>query len=268
MTTPSAPSSAELERRLEFAVEIAREAGRSTLELFESSAFEVIAKGDGTPVTQADKAAERLLRERIQARYPQDGIVGEEEESLEGTSGYDWILDPIDGTRSFVHGVPLYGTLVGMERGGEAVLGVIEHPALDERVFAAKGLGATWQRASGTRPARVSATAGLGEALVCYTSAPLFGTVGRTPLLEGLLATAKVTRGWSDCYAHLLVATGRADAVVEPEMAVWDCAALLPVLEEAVGAFTNLAGERSIRGPGALASNGRLHAELVRLATG
>lgn len=261
----STPDSAELAERLEFAVAIAREAGQSTLELFQSAAVQVATKGDGTPVTEADRAAERLLRERIQSRYPADGIVGEEEATLEGTSGYDWILDPIDGTRSFVHGVPLYGTLVGMERDGEAVLGVIEHPALDERVFAARGLGATWQRAGRTRPARVSTTANLKDALVCFTSPQLFPKIGRQGLLRRLESDAGVLRGWSDCYAHLLVATGRADAVVEPVMAVWDCAALLPVLEEAGGTFTDLDGERTIRGQGALATNGVLKDSLLAL---
>lgn len=258
------PPSLRLDDRLEFAVAIAKEAGRSTLERFESADFEVLSKGDGTPVTEADRAAERLLRERIEARYPRDGIVGEEEESREGTSGFRWILDPIDGTRSFVHGVPLYGTLVGLEHEDEAVLGVIEQPALDERVFGARGLGATWQRRGQTRPARVSRTARLSDALVCFTTGALFEATGRGDLSRALDREAGQTRGWSDCYAHLLVATGRADAVVEPEMSVWDCAALLPVLEEAGGTFTDLAGVRTIRGDGALATNGALLEELLR----
>jgi len=135
-----------LAERLSFAVAIAREAGHSTLERFQDAALEIVQKGDGTPVTEADRAAERLLRERIMERYPDDGVLGEEEAEREGSSGYRWILDPIDGTRSFVHGVPLFGTLVGLEHGDEPVVGVIEQPALDERVFAARGLGATWQR--------------------------------------------------------------------------------------------------------------------------
>ena len=244
---------------LEFAVGIAREAGAILRALFLTDALETRAKADGSPVTVADRRAERSLRARIAARFPADGIVGEEEGEAPGTSGRRWILDPLDGTVSFVRGVPLFGTLVGLEADGEAVLGVCYLPALDELVAGARGLGARWERpGAAPRPARVSRVDRLEDALACVTSARLCADMGRAALHARLLAAVGRDRGWSDCYAHVLVATGRAELVLEPRMALWDCAALAPIVEEAGGTFTSLRGERTIAGGDALVTNGRL----------
>ncbi|HET7322631.1 MAG TPA: inositol monophosphatase family protein, partial [Longimicrobiaceae bacterium] len=219
---------------LDLAVAAARAAGELTLRWFQKGPA-VELKADASPVTEADRAAEQRLRERIRARYPDDGILGEEGGEEPGRSGRRWVLDPIDGTRSFIHGVPLYGVMVALEAGGEPVLGVLHFPALGDTVAAARGLGCRWNG----RPARVSATARLADALV-LTSGDLPAT--RVPGLQRLSESAGSFRTWGDCYGYALVATGRAEAMLDPELKVWDAAAVRPVIEEAGGVFTDWSG--------------------------
>lgn len=257
---------ADLQATLDFAVAIAREAGRSTLAHFRSPGLRAETKADGSPVTAADRAAERTLRERIRTRHPDDGILGEEDGETRGSSGRTWILDPIDGTVAFVRGVPLFGTLVGLEERGEPVLGVIFHAALDEIVYGAQGLGAFWRVGSApAREARVSTTRDLSGALLVTTEVRGFHAAGLASAHGRLVRATGFDRGYSDCYAFTLLATGRCDLVVEPRMSVWDNAALLPILEEAGGRFTDFAGARSIRGGNALGSNGWLHEAALSL---
>jgi histidinol-phosphatase len=260
-----APARAELQELLEFAVEIAGLAGRSTLAHFQAGVATEW-KADRSPVTLADRESERILRAQIERRFPHDGIVGEEY----GTTGTEaprrWILDPIDGTRSFVRGVPLYGVLVALEIGDDAVLGVIHFPALDETVCAARGLGCRWNG----RPARVSDVTTLADAAILLTEAARPGRVsseyGETPGGWNELASrAALVRTWGDCYGHALVATGRAEAMIDPRMAVWDCAALRPVIEEAGGVFTDLDGRPTHRGGSAVSTNAALAVEVRRL---
>jgi histidinol phosphatase-like enzyme (inositol monophosphatase family) len=259
----------ELDQRLTFAIQIAREAGALTRRLFLTQDLAVAHKGDGSPVTAADRGAERLLRERIAGRYPEDGILGEEEGESRGASGRTWILDPIDGTVAFVAGVPLYGTMVGLEEDGEPTLGVIVLPALDELVAAGRGLGARWVRSDGSSyAARVSATAKLADALLCATSVRLFLEAGLSEAHARLVRAVGRDRGWSDCYAFVLLATGRCDAVVEPAMQVWDCAAAAAIVAEAGGSWSDLDGRRTLRGGTFVASNGRLHEALLRVVRG
>ncbi|MCZ6596437.1 MAG: inositol monophosphatase family protein [Planctomycetota bacterium] len=254
----------DLERRLDFAVDIARDAGALTLRYFRSPELEVETKPDGTCVTVADRQAERLLRECIEDSYPDDTILGEEEETRDGTSGCTWILDPIDGTESFRRGVPLYGILIGLEADGEMVLGVVNLPAAGELVCAARGLGARWHVGDGRpREARVSGVRRIEEAMICTTATKTYGKVGRPDLFTRLAGRARHDRGWSDCYGHVLVATGRADIAIDPLMNLWDSAALLPVVEGAGGRFTDLSGERTIRGGNAISTNGHLHDALL-----
>jgi myo-inositol-1(or 4)-monophosphatase len=249
---PGRPALREL---LDFAVVAAHEAGRSTLAHFQT-ALDVETKADATPVTVADRRAEELLRRRIERRFPDHAILGEEY-GLTGPAGAScrWILDPVDGTKSFIHGVPLYATLVGVEVDGEAAVGVLYLPALDEMVHAARGLGACWNG----RPCRVSTTAELAAATFCYTSIDGFGRQGREGALRRLLGSTRTQRGWGDAYAHALVATGRADLAVEPIMNLWDNAPLLPILTEAGGRFTDWNGNASIDGGEAVSTNGVLH---------
>ncbi len=254
----------ELERRLEFALQIAREAGAAAMEVFLEPSLAVETKADGSPVTVADRRVEQLLRRRIGAAYPEDGLLGEEEGARPGESGCTWILDPIDGTRSFVQGVPLFGTLIGLEEDGEPVLGVAHHPGMRETVAGAAGLGARWYRGDrAPRPAHVSRVARLDQALCCTTSVKGLAAAGHQERYLRLLERVALDRGWSDCYGLILVATGRVDLLVEPVMHAWDCAPFVPILEEAGGRFTDLAGRRTIRGGNGLASNGLLHAEAL-----
>src|SRR5690606_36519905 len=194
----------------------------------------------------ADREAERLIRERIADAFPDDAILGEEFGEQHGTSGWRWILDPVDGTKSFVHGVPLFGTLIGIENDGRAEVGVCRMPALDEMAWAGSGLGCWWQQGSGeSRAAKVSSTAKLSEALLCYTSYGYFASSGQTAVFEALREGCRISRVWGDCYGHLLVATGRADAIVEPELHPWDAAALIPLVREAGGHFLDWNGVES-----------------------
>jgi histidinol-phosphatase len=260
------PSPADLQPRLALAVEAAREAGRITLEYFRRDDLEVELKCDDTPVTAADRRAEEHLRQRIAATFPADGIFGEELSERPGTSGFRWILDPIDGTKSFIHGVPLYSTLVGMECEGQSVLGVIRIPALDECVYAARGLGAWYLHAEQPpRRAHVSTRPKLSKALFVTSEVINFDKTGRRGAYDRLQAAARLTRTWGDGYGYLMVATGRAEVMVDPIMALWDAAALPPVLEEAGGTFTDWRGNRTMHAGDGIATNGLLLEEVLEL---
>lgn len=248
----------ELRELLDFGVELSRGAGEITLRYFRSE-FETRLKGKDNFVTQADLEAEEFLRRRISERFPDDAILGEEGGETSGASGRRWIVDPIDGTYSFVHGVPFYGVLLGVEIEGEPAVGVINIPALGEVVCAAKGLGCFW---NGER-ARVTQTERLEDALVLATD---FGTCARYGFgtaAEELQRRAAMRRTWGDCYGYVLVATGRADVMLDPVMNIWDCAALMPVVEEAGGTFSDWGGRRTIHSGNALATNGLLFDEVT-----
>jgi histidinol-phosphatase len=260
------PSSAELQSRLALAVEAAREAGRITLEYFRRDDLNVELKHDNTPVTVADRRAEETLRQYIAAAFPHDGVFGEELAERPGTSGFRWILDPIDGTKSFIHGVPLYSTLIGVEYDGQSVLGVIRIPALDECVYAAQGLGAWYVHGDQPpRRARVSSTPTLSKALFVTSEVINFDRSGRRGAYDRLQTAARLTRTWGDGYGYLMVATGRAEVMVDPIMALWDAAALLPVLEEAGGVFLDWRGNRTIHAGEGVATNGLLKDEVLSL---
>jgi histidinol phosphatase-like enzyme (inositol monophosphatase family) len=249
------PSLREL---LAVAVEVAREGGRRTLAHFQAGGS-VDTKADGTPVTRADREAEAAMRARITRTFPDHAILGEEEGESGGSAPWRWIIDPLDGTRTFVRGVPLFGTLVGIERDDEPVVGVIHLPALDETVAAAHGEGCTWNG----RRCHVSTVDRLPDALVVVTDER--AARARSTAYERIVARTAMQRTWADCYGYALVATGRADVALDPAMNVWDCAALLPVIEEAGGRFTDWRGRRTIRGGEAVATNGTLHDETLRL---
>ena len=248
---------------MEFASEIAREAGEITLKYFKQDP-ETSHKADGSFVTIADREAESHLRRRIQDKFPDDGLLGEEEGETIGRSGRRWIIDPIDGTFSFVHGVPLYGVMIGVEIEGEPTVGVVNMPALNEVVAAAAGAGCFY---NGKR-CRVSANDKLSDSLLLGTnflacSSPEFGAAA-----QALQDAARTSRTWGDCYGYVLLATGRADVMLDPVMNVWDCAALLPIVEEAGGTFTDWYGNRTITGGNSLATNGLLFDEVMTLVGG
>jgi histidinol-phosphatase len=250
----------DLRELLDFGVEAAREAGEITLRYFRKK-FETRLKGKDNFVTQADLEAEEFLRRRIKERYPDDAIVGEEGGESQGSSGRRWIIDPIDGTYSFVHGVPFYGVLVGCEVDGVPAVGVINIPALGEVVYASRGLGCFWNGG----PAGVSQTERLEDALLLSTDFGSCARHGFGAAGDELQRRAAMRRTWGDCYGYVLVATGRADVMLDPAMNVWDCAALLPVLEEAGGTFTDWQGRRTIHSGNAVATNGRLFPEVMQI---
>jgi len=247
-----------LRELLDFAVDTAWQAGKITLEYFQTR-HSVERKPDQSVVTIADRRAEEAIRHLIRSRFPDHGIIGEEYGSESASSEYTWIVDPIDGTQSFVHGVPLYGVLLGLEYRNEVVLGVVNCPGLDDMVYAARGQGCYWNG----RRARVSETAILQEATITTSGPEHFRTTGRLHSWERLTAQTARYRTWGDCYGYVLVATGRADVMIDPIMNVWDCAPLLPVITEAGGRFTDWNGAATIRGGDAVATNGRLHAAVL-----
>jgi histidinol phosphatase-like enzyme (inositol monophosphatase family) len=248
---------------LDFAVDAARAAGALTLEYFQKGT-QVELKADHTPVTAADRGAEELLRARIEREFPTHGIVGEEHGVKSGSDPARWILDPIDGTFSFISGVPLYAVLIGFEWEGEAVAGVVHMPALSEMLFAARGLGCTWNG----KKARVSDVSSLSDARLVYASAKWPAQNGRGAEFSRLLEACGKDRGWCDAYGYALVATGRAEIALDPVMALWDTAALLPVVTEAGGTLTDWKGVATHQAPEALATNGRLLEPTLRALRG
>lgn len=254
-----------LQERLEYSVMIAKEAGEITLRYFgQLSTDQRDDKSDGTPVTVADRASETHLRDRIAEKYPDDAIKGEEFDDKPGSSGYEWVIDPIDGTISFVQGVPLYGTMLACLNQGHPELGVVHMPALDETVYAAKGLGC-WYTKAGSTPvhARASTISEPSQAIINTTSMSYFHTPELRSLYERLDRVCKHSRGWSDAYAWVLLATGRVDAVVEPELKLWDFAAAIPIVRESGAIWSDLAGNVSLEVTQILAANPELHRSLM-----
>lgn len=256
----------DLQKRLNFAVAAAQASSKITLEYFGQSNLDQSTKHDGTPVTIADRACESDLRERIIKTYPQDSILGEEFERRVGTSDYEWVIDPIDGTISFVQGVPLFGTMLACMYKGFPILGVIVMPCLDETVYAADGLGC-WHTTKDNQPSRaqVSGVKKLDESIINTTSMSYFITPQHRRLYEQLDAQSKHTRGWSDCYGWVLLATGRVDAMIEPVLSLWDFAAAIPIITESGGHWTDLSGKQSLDSGEMVATNGHLHTPIMNL---
>jgi histidinol-phosphatase len=250
--------STALSQLLEFAVRLAREAGEIAHHYFQGS-FTPERKADNSFVTVADREAERHIRSAIERAFPDDTILGEEDGEKPGDSPRRWIIDPIDGTFAFVHGVPFFGVMIGLEVAGEPSLGVVNLPALNEIIYAAKGSGCFW---NGQR-ARVSVTSSLDSSLLLATDFSSSEQHRFGPALEDLRQRAQASRTWGDCYGHMLVATGRADVMLDPVMNIWDCAALLPIMEEAGGSFTDWDGRRTVRGGNAVSTNGALFDEVM-----
>jgi histidinol phosphatase-like enzyme (inositol monophosphatase family) len=248
----------QLQAVLDFAVDAARQAGDLTLKHFNSDVgYEM--KADNTPVTIADREAEEFLRRRIEQAFPTHGIVGEEFGEKKGSEPARWILDPIDGTFSFICRVPLYGVLVGFEWQGKMLAGVIHAPALGETVYAAKGLGCTWCAPNtDERPARVSDVAELSQARLLHGGPKLLYKHGKGRAFERLREKVYAERGWCDAYAYLLIATGRAEIMLDPILNIWDTAAPLPVVTEAGGTLTDWSGDPTHTAPEAIATNGHL----------
>ncbi len=248
----------ELSMLLDFAVDAAWQAGRSSLAHYQAG-VSVERKADGSLVTIADRGGEQLIRSLIASRFPDHAIIGEEFGADDRGASHRWLIDPIDGTNSFVRGVPLYGVLVALEIEQAPVVGVCYFPALDDMIAAGTDLGCFWNG----RRAQVSRVTKLSEACVVYTDAGQVGErLGRS--WNGLLDETAMQRGWGDCYGHCLVATGRAEIMLDPVTHAWDCAALMPILQEAGGRLTDWRGRVTTDGGDAVSSNGALHDELLR----
>ncbi|MGH9796086.1 MAG: histidinol-phosphatase [Candidatus Acidiferrales bacterium] len=256
------------DQMLDLALTAAREAGEIALRHFRASVH-VETKADRSPVTIADREAEDCLRRRIEARFPEHAILGEEFGAVREGSAYRWLLDPIDGTQSFIRGSPLWGVMVALEHEGESQMGVLHFPALAETVWARRGGGAWWsnsvQPGFGERRARVSSVARLEDATLLYTDPRGFAPAGREEEFQKLRRATKFERSWGDCYGHALVATGRAEIMLDPVLHEWDACALLPILEEAGGSFTDWRGARTTRGGSGVSTNGALFGAVQKL---
>lgn len=247
-TTPPPAASPQL---LADAVQIATEAGQRTLNWFLSPNLPIDIKDDGSPVTAADRDAEAFIRAELAGRYPDDAVAGEEEADIDGTSGQAWMIDPIDGTKAFTRGVPLFSTLISVTDQYGPAVGVIVLPALNEVVSAGRGLGAFH---NGT-PCGVNTTAEMAKSYACTSAIDLWSAAQ----LASVQATGAAVRTWGDAYGYALVATGRAEAMIDPIASVWDLAPMLVILPEAGGRFTDLSGNPSAVGGSGLGTNGLLH---------
>lgn len=242
---------------LEFALDAVWQAGRITLGYFQAGVT-VDRKTDNTPVTIADREAEQRLRTLIGQYWPDHGIVGEEFGRATTTSPYTWIIDPIDGTKSFVSGVPLYANLLALLDGDSAVLGIIHLPALNETVYAVRGEGCYWNG----RRARVSAVDRLKDAVLLASGLDAFGA--KAAAWQQLCNATYIQRTWGDAYGYALVATGRAEIMLDATVALWDCAPLQVILEEAGGTYTDWRGNATIHAGEGIATNGHLLQQVLR----
>ena len=248
----------EWKARYDAAVATAEQAGQLALRYFDVNVA-IEWKEDQTPVTVADREAETLLRTTLLSRFPNDGFLGEEHGDKPGTSGFRWIVDPIDGTRNFVRAMPIWGTLVGLLYRDEPIAGVVVAPALGQTWRALRGDGAY----RGDRRIRVSDVSTLKEATIFYTSIAWFAAAGRQDEFLKLVNATQTQRGFGDFYGHMLVAQGSGELMLEHGVHVWDVAAIQPIVEEAGGRFTDWEGNVTIHRPDVIVSNGRLHEEVL-----
>jgi histidinol phosphatase-like enzyme (inositol monophosphatase family) len=254
-----------LDDLLAFALDAAWQAGRVTLGHYQTG-LAAERKADNSPVTLADRQAEQKLRDLIMAAWPNHALMGEEYGHQPGRadSGYTWIIDPIDGTKSFVSGVPFYAVLLALVKDEQPLLGVMNFPALNEMVYARRGGGCFWNG----RPARVSAVSRLADAVLLASDLDTFARFNRQDAFQRLIDATYFQRTWGDAYGYALVATGRAEIMLDPIMAVWDCGPLQVILEEAGGTFTDWRGTPTIFGGEGLATNGALFAPVMALVRG
>lgn len=238
---------------------------------FRAQDLHVESKPDLTPVSDADTAVEKALRATLARTRPRDGVLGEEfgaSEAAAGPGSRQWVIDPIDGTKNFVRGVPIWGTLIALMDGDQVVAGLASAPALGRRWWAARGHGAyAGRHTAQATPIRVSGVSRVADASFCYSSLPHWEETGRLPGMLDIMRQVWRSRAYGDFYGYMLVAEGAVDVMVEPELSLWDIAALIPIVTEAGGTFTDLSGATGPGGGSAVASNGKLHQDILdRLA--
>jgi len=255
-----------LSERLALANRIARESGEIIRTYFQTDQFELEKKADQSPLTIADRETEQFLRREIEVEFPEDTILGEEFAEKQGNPDVRWILDPIDGTKSFISGVPLFGTMIGVEIEGVPTIGSVYFPGLDEGIYACAGQGA-WHFRGDESPSRASVSErhDLAEAIVVTTEVETFAKRNSVEIWQQLSEATYFARTWGDVYGYLLVATGRVDVMIDPVLNIWDAAAVQPIIEEAGGRFTDWAGQARIDAGEAIGCNAALHEQVLQI---
>ncbi len=251
-----------MDHRLEVAIAAAKAGGEVALRYFRT-ALTVERKQDRSPVTVADRECERRVIEILRAGFPAYGILGEELGEREG-QGARWIIDPIDGTKSFIRGVPYFATLIGLEENGEITTGVIYAPALDELLYAQRGSGAFDQHGR----LHVSGVRSVAQSMLVFGGPGLLRTSGYWEAYERLIDASERQRGYGDYFGYTFVARGQGEAMIDVGVKPWDLAALKIIVEEAGGQFTDFTGRPTIYGGSAVASNGLVHGEVLSLLSG
>jgi histidinol-phosphatase len=238
-----------------------------TMSRFRALDLMVTAKPDLTPVSDADLAVEKALRATLSRSRPRDGVLGEEQGRSGGGAGQSarqWVIDPIDGTKNFIRGVPIWATLIALMEADRSMVGLVSAPALGRRWWAAIGHGAhAGRHMAAATPIQVSKVSRLADASFCYSSLQGWAESGRLPNMLDIMSSTWRSRAFGDFYGYMLVAEGGVDAMVEPELSLWDVAALVPIVTEAGGTFTDLSGRADPAGGSAIATNGRIHADLL-----
>ena len=250
---------------------LADSADAISLRRFRALDLHVTSKPDLTPVSDADTAVEKALRSTLARTRPRDAVFGEEFGATEAPAGPGhrrWVIDPIDGTKNYIRGVPIWATLIALMEGDQVVVGLVSAPALGRRWWAGLGHGAyAGRHAAAATPIRVSAVRRLADASFCYSELPAWDEIDRLPAMMEIMNRCWRSRAYGDFYGYMLVAEGAVDIMVEPELSLWDLAALVPIVTEAGGTFTDLAGQPGPAGGSAVATNGALHADVLdRLA--
>jgi histidinol-phosphatase len=246
--------------QLETAIAAAKAAGEVILPYFRSD-LQVETKADQSPVTAADRAGEQIIIETLQRHYPTYGVLGEEFGEQPGTADARWIIDPIDGTKNFIRGIPYFATLIGLEEAGEITAGVVYAPAIDDLLYAAKGEGAF----SNHRRMSVSSIADLGQAMLVHGGLDLLMEAGIWPGFKRLIQATQRQRGFGDYFAHTFVCRGQAEVMVETDVKAWDLAPIKILIEEAGGRFTDFTGTPTVYGGNAVATNGHLHDAVIEM---
>ncbi len=243
-----------------FTQKLCKETERAILPYFEDPELEVIAKSDDTPVTEADRAAERMIRDAIETLYPEHGISGEEYGVSNQAADYQWVVDPIDGTKSFAAGSPLFGTMIALLKDGEPLYGCINYPAIGHRL--------SGDNQSAYREGKpISARSGrpLEDAIVLTTDLQNVAKYQNGQNFDELLAKTRFCRTWGDCFGYYLVATGKADIMLDPILNPWDIMALVPILRGAGAVITDWQGANPAKGESCIATNADLHESVMRI---
>ena len=242
---------------LDFARQMAL-ASAEVIQPYYRTEIEIDTKSNDTPVTIADRKAEALMRQMIQERYPRHGILGEEYGVINPQAEYQWVLDPIDGTKNFITGTPLYGTLIGLAQGGQPLVGAVNFPAINDLL-----LGDGQNAWLNGHPVSVRQPVPLEEATMLYTDPWAPHEFRHGPAFDALSQRVRLSRSWGDCYGYYLLATGYADIMIDPVMHVWDLMALVPVVEGAGGTITDYYGNPPVGGEGIVATTGAIHDQVI-----